>query len=93
MPPHAYQELCSLLGAHRPPDAAYKATPCSAPRFEDLKKEYAKANRGQGKKFDITLVPPEQHPVFNVQPDKVRGTNPEPGCMYRTLLLPKLQLP
>ncbi|KXZ49496.1 hypothetical protein GPECTOR_21g722 [Gonium pectorale] len=44
----------------------------SSSRYEELKKEFAKANRGSGKKFDIALVPQEQQPVFNITPDKVQ---------------------
>ncbi|KAG2489301.1 hypothetical protein HYH03_012133 [Edaphochlamys debaryana] len=44
----------------------------SSMRYEELKKEYAKANRGSGKKFDITAVPQEIQPVFNITPDKVQ---------------------
>lgn len=42
-------------------------------RFEELKREYARAHRGSGKRFDLALIPLEQHPVFNITPDKVRG--------------------
>ncbi|EFJ42226.1 hypothetical protein VOLCADRAFT_67248 [Volvox carteri f. nagariensis] len=41
-------------------------------RFDELKRDYARAHRGSGKKFDLSLIPPETHPVFNISPDKVQ---------------------
>ncbi|GIL73964.1 hypothetical protein Vretifemale_3957, partial [Volvox reticuliferus] len=41
-------------------------------RFDELKREYARAHRGAGKKFELSLIAPEMHPVFNISPDKVQ---------------------
>lgn len=48
-------------------------------RYDEIKKEYGKANRGSGKKFDLSLLPPEQHPTFSITPDKVRCLPACPG--------------
>ncbi|PNH08880.1 Hydrocephalus-inducing protein [Tetrabaena socialis] len=50
----------------------YKQLNYDHPSYEELKREYAKANRGSGKKFDLSLLPPEQQPVFSIAPDKVQ---------------------
>lgn len=39
-------------------------------RAEEVKRQYAKAARAAGKKFDLGMVPVEEHPVWTLNPEK-----------------------
>ena len=42
-------------------------------RFEEVKKVYGKAARASGKKFELSMCPAEEQPVFTITPEKVRN--------------------